>query len=498
MKRNFFLPFLLCFLFCGVTILVQAQSIHEKEAEKYKHLDFKTDAEYDRALGRDTQALKRSKTTNAYRRTGQPLAKKVFGWHPYYQGETYQNYDFSNLHTIAYFSYEVDPSTGSFRTLRTWESTGLIAAAHAAGVKVVLTVTNFGSDNNAMVLQNPARRETLISTLLSKVKARGGDGVNIDFEVVAATERDALTSFMNELATRFHTELPGSKVSIALPGLFSETNAFDVAGMTQVDDFIIMGYDYWVASSPYAGPVAPLAGSSWSYWGPTNNVTKSVSNYLTKLPASKLFLAVPYYGRRWATTTNAIGATATTVKTIASESRLYHAAKTELATKNLTRQWNKEGSVPYYVYQENGQWFQTFYDDAESLGLKYDLVNEKNLAGIGIWALGYDNTPVNPELNNLLREKFSPAPLASSDELAHGQGTLFPNPVKRGQEVFLRNPQNTAPVSLRLHDAVGRLLAAPVHAANGFINTEDLAAGVYFVTVTTPAGSLKHRLVVVE
>jgi spore germination protein YaaH len=475
-----------------------AQSIHEEHAAKYRKYDFKTDAEYDRALGRDTERMRQAASTSKTQRTGTPLSKKVFGWHPYWEGETYHDYDFSNLSTVAYFSYEVNPSTGGYSTIRTWNTTGLIQAAHAAGVKVVLTVTNFGGTNNATLLNSASSRENLISTLITLVKARGADGVNIDFETVAAAERNALTSFMNTLADRFHTEIPGSKVSIALPALFSNDNAFDVAGMTQVDDFLIMGYDYWYSGSKTAGPVAPLAPSGWGYWGPTLNLTKSVNDYLTKLPAAKLLLALPYYGRTWATTSNVIGATSVTENTkVASASKLYHAAKTELATKGYTRQWNTQGSVPYYVYQENGQWFQTFYDDVESLGLKYDLVNSKGLAGIGIWALGYDNTPVNPELNNLLRTKFPPVVLSAGEELPHNdRNAAYPNPVQRGQQVRIKTVAGKATVSLQ--DALGRNHPAPALASDGSLSTSSLSAGLYFLTVSTSKGSSTHRLVVVE
>ena len=49
-------------------------------------------------------------------------------------------------------------------------------------------------------------------------------------------------------------------------------------------------------------------------------------------------------------------------------------------------------------------WRQIYYDDAQALGLKYDLINRYNLRGAGIWALGYDGT--RPELYQALKDKF--------------------------------------------------------------------------------------------
>ena len=39
---------------------------------------------------------------------------------------------------------------------------------------------------------------------------------------------------------------------------------------------------------------------------------------------------------------------------------------------------------------------QVWYDDVESLRLKYELAMDKNLRGFGIWALGYEGKQTEP------------------------------------------------------------------------------------------------------
>lgn len=68
------------------------------------------------------------------------------------------------------------------------------------------------------------------------------------------------------------------------------------------------------------------------------------------------------------------------------------------------KQWHTESQTPWYRYQNPG-WFQGWYDDKESLSKKYDLAMDKNLLGVGIWALGYDSGYT--ELWELLKNKFS-------------------------------------------------------------------------------------------
>ena len=79
---------------------------------------------------------------------------EVFGWHPYWMGTAYNNYDFSLLSTFSYFSYEVNPSTGNYNSIHSWKTSPAIAMAQAAGVKVELAVTNFGATNNNIFLTN--------------------------------------------------------------------------------------------------------------------------------------------------------------------------------------------------------------------------------------------------------------------------------------------------------------------------------------------------------
>ncbi len=48
-------------------------------------------------------------------------------------------------------------------------------------------------------------------------------------------------------------------------------------------------------------------------------------------------------------------------------------------------------------------WYQTWYDDDESLGLKIDYGYSENLGGIGFWALGYEGN--NATIWNTIKKK---------------------------------------------------------------------------------------------
>ena len=68
-------------------------------------------------------------------------------------------------------------------------------------------------------------------------------------------------------------------------------------------------------------------------------------------------------------------------------------------------------------------WREVYYDDAQSLRAKYDMINRYGLRGAGIWALGYDDT--RPELYRVIVAKFlhdTTPPETGIDVLAPRQG----------------------------------------------------------------------------
>jgi len=315
--------------------------------------------------------------------------KRVLGWHPYWSTMTdIENYQYSNLTTIAYFSYAVNSTNGGYDSIGSWNTSPVVEWAHSYNVKVVLTATLFGSAANQRLLTNATACNNLVNNLLTLVQNRGGDGVCIDFEGVGswAGATAALTTFMSNLTTTFHAANPDYEVSIALPSVDWYAD-FDVAAYDAfgLDYAIIMGYDYYYSGSATPGPNAPLYSSAqWIGASSWCSVNYSMNYYLGKgISTNKLMLGVPYYGRRWAAAGTNLGA--------ASLGSSYSAALTYGACESEAAKWGKKwddnASVPYYVYTSNSTAYQCFYDDTTSLGLKYDLSNTKGMGGIGIWNL---------------------------------------------------------------------------------------------------------------
>ena len=371
-------------------------SIHQAEAEYYRQFDARTEAAWNDVQRTLSVEPAPARTPTARTGASQPgpytLQKEVFGWFPYWEGSDYTNFTYSLLSTIAYFDYEVNAGTGYAVTMNSWSNTPLVYWAHSNSVDVVLCATLMS--NHAAFFGSAAAQSNLINELVRVVQLRSADGVNIDFEAISSGYAEELTLFMSNLTVRMHNDVPGSQVSICLPAVDWSSN-FDVAEYQGfLDKCIIMGYDYSWSTDTQAGPVAPLTGSAiFSSWC----VQKSVSNYLALgLSPGKLLLGCPYYGFDWPTVSYALHADTTGSGT----SRSYPSAESYADTYGYN--WDTNSLTPYVLY---GSYRQLWYDDTNSLGLKYDFANFKDLAGIGIWSLGKDDG--TSDLWDLLAEKFA-------------------------------------------------------------------------------------------
>lgn len=171
----------------------------------------------------------------------------------------------------------------------------VVAQLKATGRKVIPSITDgTGTGYMAGVLANPATRTAHVEQLLALVKSRGYDGIDLDYEGFAFSDgRDSWAAtkpnwaaFVTELAARFHAE--GLLVTAAVP--YSAYWVYDHATLgRELDAVRIMTYD-WSVSRP--GPIAPI---TW--------VRQETTTMLGMVPAEKLIMGIPEYGRDWAART---------------------------------------------------------------------------------------------------------------------------------------------------------------------------------------------------
>ncbi len=315
------------------------------------------------------------------------LGYEVFGWYPYWEKEFYKHINFSLLSTVSYFSYEVDPSSGEAISTHDWETTPLIDSIRTySNKKILLTVTNFGERNNNKFLKNSKSIDKLIRNLIKLLAKRKGDGICIDFEGVSKKDKDAYTGFLLTLSNELKKTNKDYQIYVTVPSV-NWSEALDFKSLVQaVDKFVIMGYDYYGSASNIAGPVSPiLSGENWEPY----NLTESVKYYLGEgVLNSKLILALPTYGSLWETESQSLQSK---VKKFIG-SKTYSYIKSEIANNEAVyiEPISKSAYNAFRTKGNDGEYRQCWFENDSSFVYKTNLIKEYKLAGLGLWALGYD------------------------------------------------------------------------------------------------------------
>jgi spore germination protein YaaH/flagellar hook assembly protein FlgD len=378
------------------------------------------------------------------------LKREVFGFLPYWElTDSSTRLDWEKLSTVAYFgvgalangTLQKRNSDGSTAVgWSGWTSsrmTAVIDAAHASGARVVLTVQSFawsatGVTRQKALLGSPGNRLTLARQIAAAVRDRGADGVNLDFEPIVATYADEFTALVRSVRSELDKVARGYQLTFDTTGWIGNYPIEKATASGGADAVVIMGYDYRGAKSNPVGSVAPIA-------GPTYDIGDTVASYLGRIPASKIILGVPYYGRAWSTDSSAIhaknisgtkyGASTTVVYGTARQYAADHGKKRDPVEGAAWTAYKRQNCTAKYGCVT--PWRQIYFDDATALGQKYDLINRTNLRGAGIWALGYDGT--RTELYQVLKDKFitdtvppviSASSLSSPFVSANGDGRL--------------------------------------------------------------------------
>lgn len=242
------------------------------------------------------------------------------------QSLTHINYAFMavNAETGAIYSYD---SWADFQKVfgaknglpaQTWDQ----SSANQAGnfgrlrdlkalyphVKVLLSVGGWTlSGPFPTVAANAAKRQAFAASAAEWVSSRGFDGIDIDWEYPSQTDSDNFTALIE--ATREALDARGLAdgktylLTVAAPAGPSNIAVWNLPRLAAALDWInIMTYDYHGGWDSITGHLAPL------YANPADpaadkatwNAAWAVQAYLDGgVPAAKLHLGIPFYGRSW-------------------------------------------------------------------------------------------------------------------------------------------------------------------------------------------------------
>jgi spore germination protein YaaH len=240
-------------------------------------------------------------------------------------------------------------------------------------------------------------RAAFISSLISECKKHGYSGFQFDFENVAWTDRDLLSSLAAETAAALHKE--NLQLSIATvpnaPGSPGASNyshwlyanwrgGYDLKALAQFADLIcLMTYDQ---NTRWTMP-GPVAGYPWT--------VENVEYALQFVPKEKLSMGIPVYGYHW----------------FAGEPFKLDPGKEE--KPNPTAEYIGQAEVEQYIaaYHPHVEWDSTdrvswfyfyrddmrdwvFYTDKRGFEERLHLVRDRGLQGFCSWVLGSEDPDI--------------------------------------------------------------------------------------------------------
>lgn len=229
--------------------------------------------------------------------------------------------------------------------------------------------------------------------------------LNIDIESTKLASDEArinFTSFIKTVKQELDKKALGTLTVEITGNDLIKHQLIDPKEIASIADYIvIMAYDFHYQGSSVTGPVAPIGGGGTKYEFDTNTV---LNQAYTVIPRNKIILGVPTYGYSWETLTDSpqsatLPGSGITMSNVATEDFLKKCA-------SCSALLDRKSQENYVIYKdtETGTYHQIFYQNKETMQRKVDLVTGNNLAGVAIWALGYENPSVMEPLTNYKRD----------------------------------------------------------------------------------------------
>lgn len=339
--------------------------------------------------------------------------KIVYGFLPYWNIKT-ANMNKALTH-VGYFSLTLNKD-GSIQTkdgksveqgYRVYQSDSfenVLTNTQAQGQKMELVITMMDTEDISSFLSSKTAKENAVETISLLVKSQPISGINLDIEyagTVTDALRDSYTEFVKDVRNSIKASDKHTQLSI---DVFADSGEkyriWDIKELGQyVDYIVVMAYDFHRSSSPVSGPVAPLFGSEKKRWD--TDVMRCLKFFFEVVPQEKILLGIPFYGYEWRTVSQIPGSqTYPKSGGIATYKRISQL----VSSQKLREQWDFDALSPFITYIENGKIQTIYYENAQSLSYKIELVNQAKLGGIAIWALGYEGN--TEELWNVIFTKM--------------------------------------------------------------------------------------------
>ena len=270
-------------------------------------------------------------------------------------------------------------------------------------LKIVLSVGGWGNCGGfSDAALTPESRLKLSRSAVKIINDFGFDGIDLDWEypgqvgggeVYRPEDRENFTLMLKSLREELDKSGRHWLLTIATGAdeeYFRWTNLGDAQ---QYLDFInVMSYDFYSGLSKVSGHHSNLKRTALPG---SNEISTEIAidrHIRAGVPASKLVVGVPFYGRFWRGVPDAGNGLYQPGSTVGMYKVYTELTDNYIGKNSFTRYWDKSAEAPY-LYSRDSAMVIT-YDDPESLTLKARYVKERQLGGIMFWEYFGDRTGI--------------------------------------------------------------------------------------------------------
>lgn len=277
----------------------------------------------------------------------------------------------------------------------------VLEAAQRNHVPVMPILALFGKVPLHVLAGDIRAQDLMNEALVREARLHGYKGFQLDFENLAWTDRDGFTSLVKRTAEALHGA--GFQISVATvpnapgyPGsggfakwIYSDwRGGYDLAALAKIVDLVcLMTYDqHTLWTTP-----GPVDGWEWSM--------ENLDYALKVVPKDKLSLGIPLYGYHWFAGAPIMDKV--TGKETPNETAEYISAENALQLAETYKgkiEWDDVDRTSYFYFYRDQMREWIFFTDLRTFRERYQLVENRGLAGFCSWVLGEED----PEIWTLL------------------------------------------------------------------------------------------------
>ncbi|MCG8475508.1 MAG: glycosyl hydrolase family 18 protein [Cytophagales bacterium] len=298
-------------------------------------------------------------------------------WYPYWNGNSYNNYDFDLINTFIYYAYDIDPLTGlatNPEAIYTWKNTPMVDTIRSTRTNVFLSATLYDPLPVSKFLSNLYSQTVFIDSISQMMFNKKADGLLLDLYPVPEKHHAEYLAFIQNLSQKIKQLQPTSKLGLTVSvkdiGLLNFQNTLPI-----VDLFVASNYTNG-KNNPNRKISAPFPlRSSFEGEESMENIVDGLLN--EGVPPQKILMTVYDFSTVWELT-HSKRQLGTFVDYAPFESILYNFPNREKISV-----YDSAAACNYLISDNNLYW----YENEKSLLDKMIWLQSKGIGGITFWTI---------------------------------------------------------------------------------------------------------------